>query len=519
MRSWLLVVTLLGLVSVDNIAAEPAKKSDIQVEEIPEEEVNQEEYDEEKKKDGLGGGFESKRLPDGILKEEIEEIKEAIDAGVEYLKKLQDEDGAFHIYEENNYRVGGQALVLLSLLKCGVDREDEVITKGREYLLKRYTMEESSMGGAFTYSTGVVLMFMEAYYTEKLGEKELEKARKKFEKAKAKAIKRGKEFTDVLETTRSLKPNGQDSSWIKKMVTRLETTQDSVTGTWAYPSPRPYGNVGQQGAWSNSLGYPMLGDLSNTQYALLGLKAASRMGVRAKNTDIYKKVAEFLISRQDTEGEKRMRWDIQPEEDPDKARYRRGKMEESGEYDQARGWGYPAAKENHVTTPSDKAKPIPRTGSMTTAALACLMIAKSELEIAKELKEGDELSEEINRSVWDGFAWLDAVWSVEGNPAMIPSMNQSRSQPQWHYYYLYGLERAGMFAARDFVGEHEWYPEGARLLLNEQWEDGSWAKQKNKSFFHKDDIAETCFALLFLKRATSTKGFKRVKAPVTGSRR
>ena len=40
-------------------------------------------------------------------------------------------------------------------------------------------------------------------------------------------------------------------------------------------------------------------------------------------------------------------------------------------------------------------------------------------------------------------------------------------------------------------GTHNWYNEGARYLLSKQGADGKWGSRKN-----------TCFAILFLRRAT-----------------
>ena len=65
----------------------------------------------------------------------------------------------------------------------------------------------------------------------------------------------------------------------------------------------------------------------------------------------------------------------------------------------------------------------------------------------------------------------------------------------WHYYYLYGLERMGALVGVAFLGEHDWYQEGARYLVARQDEEGSWQGGT--------DLSETCFALLFLKRATT----------------
>jgi hypothetical protein len=74
--------------------------------------------------------------------------------------------------------------------------------------------------------------------------------------------------------------------------------------------------------------------------------------------------------------------------------------------------------------------------------------------------------------------WLDA--------------NVSGKLPKWHIYYLYGLERVGMLYGTDRIGSHDWYDEGAAWLIKNQASNGSWR-----------NVADTCFAILFLKRATA----------------
>ena len=79
----------------------------------------------------------------------------------------------------------------------------------------------------------------------------------------------------------------------------------------------------------------------------------------------------------------------------------------------------------------------------------------------------------------------------------IPTDNPGR--PKWfHYYFLYGVERAGMLYDTTFMGAHDWYLEGANHLLDHQNADGSWGTAD-----HLDNTTwGTCFAILFLKQAT-----------------
>jgi hypothetical protein len=111
-------------------------------------------------------------------------------------------------------------------------------------------------------------------------------------------------------------------------------------------------------------------------------------------------------------------------------------------------------------------------GSMTAGAVGALSIL--DLILGKNWKtDGD---------VTRGLDWLRDHFSVTENPGR---------QNTWHYYYLYGLERAGMLYGTEKLGAREWYAEGARYLLDAQAANGSW-----------NNPIDTCFAILFLRRAT-----------------
>lgn len=100
-----------------------------------------------------------------------------------------------------------------------------------------------------------------------------------------------------------------------------------------------------------------------------------------------------------------------------------------------------------------------------------------------------------DKVVLDGLAWLDKNWSVTQNVG--PCETARGSENGWLYYYLYALERTGMLYDTSLIGNHDWYLDGARVLLQAQKTDGSW----DASHFKKPTW-DTCFAVLFLKRAT-----------------
>ncbi len=131
--------------------------------------------------------------------------------------------------------------------------------------------------------------------------------------------------------------------------------------------------------------------------------------------------------------------------------------------DENGGWGY-------VTDSSY--------GSMTCAGICALAINRF------HLGEKDPADDE---DIEQGLAWLSRHFSVSKNP----------ESDDWTYYYLYSLERVGRILDTEFIGEHEWYPLGARYLVDAQQPNGSWVSTDQK----KPQL-DTSFALLFLTRAT-----------------
>lgn len=103
------------------------------------------------------------------------------------------------------------------------------------------------------------------------------------------------------------------------------------------------------------------------------------------------------------------------------------------------------------------------------------------------LKEDIKKDEKIKKAI----DWLTKNFTVDRNPCGIGD------QDRWDYYFLYGLERAGAVTYIEKFGTHDWYQEGAQYLVRNQEKDGRW---KNK--YQVMDALNTCFAILFLKRAT-----------------
>jgi hypothetical protein len=168
----------------------------------------------------------------------------------------------------------------------------------------------------------------------------------------------------------------------------------------------------------------------------------------------------------------------------------------------ARGWSYVAPR-----PPEPGKKPTLHycSGSMTTAGLACSVIVKAGMEGSRAYSKG--YKELINRCIRDGAAWVFNYFMVDKNPS-----NPGSGSVSYLYYYLYGLERAGVLTLCARFGEHDWYNQGAKFIIKEQKPEGYWEGTPRRAPTPKPgqppqpppppEYIDTCFALLFLKRAT-----------------
>jgi hypothetical protein len=93
-------------------------------------------------------------------------------------------------------------------------------------------------------------------------------------------------------------------------------------------------------------------------------------------------------------------------------------------------------------------------------------------------------------------AWIDVM--AQGGKA--PQINVANGK---FYYFLWSLERAAVAYDVEKFGKTDWYDWGADILLANQGRDGSWS---NGGFVGPPD---TCFALLFLRRANLAKDLSR----------
>ncbi len=193
------------------------------------------------------------------------------------------------------------------------------------------------------------------------------------------------------------------------------------------------------GMWSYSKGRNHGGDNSNTQFALLGLYEAYRVGVAVPKKTFHLASRHFV-----------------------KSQARDG------------GWGY-------------RGRTARGYGSMTAAGVASLAICGHRLMVPAKPVFVDGACPSCgqyqqSRPLARGLGWLVEHFSVRENPR----------RGSWLFYYLYALERAGMATGLRAFGRHDWYRQGAAYLVTNQRPDGHWGESRSPH--------QTAFALLFLAK-------------------
>lgn len=254
---------------------------------------------------------------------------------------------------------------------------------------------------------------------------------------------------------------------VETAVKRLVDGQFSGGG-WSYTCENQYKN----GATGSG------GDLSNIQFAVLGLAAAHQKGYRVPEETWERIKSGFekwfipdaSASRQN------------PKPDGQKEK-REGKKKKSYEKKPG-GWSYGA-------TDNDQMSP---TGSMTCAGICSLILADAALR-KKPVEETDPLDPP---EVEPALAYL----AETDLPLFFGKGGETRTTTHF-FYHLYSIERTGSFCRLEKIGNHDWYREGSRMLIETQDDDGCWSAD------YEGPTVSTAFALLFLSRATLQTFVKR----------
>jgi hypothetical protein len=346
-----------------------------------------------------------------------ERVNRAVDRGVARLREAQQSDGTWAAPAAlDRWRLGYTALMTLALLAGGTPGDDAAIESAFTAM--------RPLPFASTYDVATLLLALHARYAgapDPWIEPQVDGS--------------GRAPEDAPCAGR-LTP--EDRAWMQRGVDYLLAQQ--TDGHWRYP---------EDGL-----------DLSNTQFALLGLWAAARCGLEVPEA-AWMSSLSWLLSVQERTGRP-----VDLHVNEVRGDYRVVWIEKA----RARGFRYRDGE--------------PVTGSMTTAGMAGIAICQEHLWSSRRMKPA--LRQRVRKALRDGMAWMQDNFTVAHNPGAIPPESH-------HTYYLYGMERAGLLARFRFMGRYDWYLEGATWLLETQQSNGSWNLH--------DYLRDTAFAILFLKRS------------------
>jgi serine/threonine protein kinase len=318
-----------------------------------------------------------------------DQVDRAIRDGARFLTGLQRPDGSWVDFRnEASTKTGMTSLITLTLLAVGDKPDSPAVSKALNYLRG---FDPEQLRNTYTIALQT-MVFAEA-------EPESDKPR-------IAANARWLERAQIKE--------GDPVSW---------------SGSWTYSDSK----------------HALPGDNSNTHYALLGLHAASEVGVRVR-PEVWTAARSYWLRGQKPNG----------------------------------SWAYTPASND-------------ATASMTCAGTAGLIITRywSSPTKGKEFLRGASIQDcgasGIDKGLQAGIDWIGSHFQVAANYG---------DGQMWRFFYLCGLERLGVLAGVRLYGNRDWYRLGAEQLVREPHPGGYWQGVQLES----DKMLATSFAVTFLAK-------------------
>ena len=194
---------------------------------------------------------------------------------------------------------------------------------------------------------------------------------------------------------------------------------------------------------------PPHGDNSATSYAVLGLHAAVTAGVDI-DPDVLVRARSWWMACQNPDG----------------------------------GWGYNDSGKRDAGDGDRRTYTTNASyGSATASGVAALAAL---CRMREEDGRGDA-------AVRRGLEWLGGNFAADHNPRKDAGFLV--------IHWLTAVGRAGQIVGTERFGTHDWYAEGSGYLLNTQRPSGEWVGEQGDFMKHeKNDVLDTCLAILFLRR-------------------
>src|SRR5437899_8049193 len=413
----------------------------------------------------LGALYVSSR-PAPAAEKRNPKIQQAIDRGVAFLRSQQDQNGIWPYGATASPgasgNVGATALVGLTLLECGVPPDDPAVQQAAKYVRKNAASLD------FTYALSTSIWFF-----DRLGDEADVPLIQLF----AVRLMGGQNEVGGWTYTCPVVGAGQERRLMNQPQPARGGEGKGEGEAKKDPAAKPYpdkdkkrelppeikgmlkqlerpAQPAQPGFGGDSIYQQagLKGDNSNTQFASLALWVARRYGMP-----------------------------VQPALARIEKRFRATQFQDGG-------WSYlPGAGgfSNRDISPA-----------MTCAGLIGLAVGHgAAVEVAKEKRGVKVINPDKDMNMQAGFMHLGAILQEYAQVRVMGDNNPNERG----FYFLWSLERVAEIYGLNTIGRKDWYLWGSTVLLNSQWQDGSW-----KGKFQLSGV-DTCFALLFLVRANVAK--------------
>jgi hypothetical protein len=387
------------------------------------------------------------------------DIDRAVERGVAALRQMQNKDGTWPYSAPGTESIiGPTALAGLTLLECGVKADDKAVQAAAE------AVRQASIRCTHTYSLALSILFLDL-----LGD-------------------RGDVPLIESMTVRLLAGQSNAGGWtyncpdigegeVRRLTTVVgkrkegtERREPSAGGGKRGVKDLP-AEIQEQLVLVDRMGGAVHmrgvgGDNSNTQFATLALWVARRHGLPV----------EKALARID-------------------ARFRSTQLPDGG-------WSYTPIQQMMPQQPilAGHMPGMGSTATMTCAGLLGLAVADGAvLEMIREKKPGAKprdvsKDQNLTRGLMALGAVVENPQNLRFDPFPFPR-NDARRVAGRTYYFFWSLERVAVALDLNTIGKKDWYGWGAEVLLANQTPQGTWVGD------YGDNGVDTCFALLFLRRA------------------
>ncbi len=398
--------------------------------------------------------------------EEQARVHTAIERGVTFLKKTQEDTGTWPGF--GAHRVGLAALPGLTLLECGVPAGDEHIQNAARLV------RNAIPGMMQTYDIALSILFL-----DRLGEAE---DRPRIQTLALRLLGGQTQAggwtyncplltplmeRDLLTVLRHQQPTALKGELASKAGTgskALEPRPDMASAKKALESlPAPMRHLPALFEPSAEFRLPPFDetDNSNTQFAILGVWVAGRHGIPTERA-LHHIARRFRLSQAP-----------------------------SG------GWGY------HYTVPGVMGTP-----AMTGAGLLGLAVGLGLAEPDRTARDR-KAAPPKDPAVEKGLRTLAEFIGKPSGKKRAGTWLRGSGIAGVNLYFLWTLERVGVLYNLRHIHGKDWYAWGTETLLDCQGEDGSWAQGGYPGAIGNMATVDTCFGLLFLKRTNLVQDLSR----------